>query len=102
MSTDLPTTPTHLGIYPPIEPGDTWYFVADLRPMFPLTDGIYLGTSRSGNHEISDEIVRRLPADVSARVVFDPEYSGTYAYGAPDDLAAVIATVEAMRAEGWQ
>lgn len=107
MTAPPPVTPTRLAIYPPVADGtDEWYIMANLIERFPKTAATWDGGTDDGhgNHDIAAKLAERLAADhpeVGKRVWFDPEYSGTYAYGTPADLAVVIEVIEALTAEGW-
>lgn len=76
--------------------------IGDLRPAFPGNDAVYGDGPGNGNPAITERIQDRLhdrfPA-VAARVEFDPECSGFYCYGDPDDLAVVRTVIEVMAAE---
>lgn len=101
-----PLTPTRLAIYPPVADEGDYYIMANLIERFPKTAAAWDGGTDDGhgNHDIAAKLAERLAADhpeVAERVEFDPEYSGTYAYGKPADLAVVIEVIEALTAEGW-
>lgn len=91
-----------LTIHPPDSILDSSALVGDLRRRFPGNDALYGDGPGNGNPDISDKIKARLTADhpeVAARVEFDPEYSGFFAYGTEDDLAVVVAVIDAMTTE---